>query len=104
MEQRYNGLIKQEYNSTRFISKKDKINYKYMEIIMSRKKGQIFTAEQKSKIVLELIKEEQTVSQLASKHQVTSKTITNWKKQLLDNIAIAFEPAHDEVLIYKSSQ
>ena len=60
---------------------------------MSRKKGQIFTAEQKSKIILELIKEEQTVAQLASKHQVTAKTITNWKKQLLDNIAIAFEPA-----------
>lgn len=64
-----------------------------MESIMSRKKGQIFTAEQKSRIVLELIKEEQTVAQLATKHQVTAKTITNWKKQLLDNIAIAFEPA-----------
>jgi putative transposase len=64
-----------------------------MESIMSRKKGQIFTAEQKSKIVLELIKEEQTVAQLATKHQVTAKTIANWKKQLLDNIAIAFEPA-----------
>jgi transposase-like protein len=59
-----------------------------MEIIMSREKGQIFTAEQKSKIILELIKEEQTVAQLASKHQVTAKTITNWKKQLLDNIAV----------------
>jgi len=64
-----------------------------MEIIMSRKKGQVFTAEQKSKIILELIKEEQTVAQLASKHQVTAKTITNWKKQFIDNMAIAFEPA-----------
>ena len=64
-----------------------------MESIMSRKKGQTFTAEQKSKIVLDLIKEEQTVAQLATKHQVTAKTISNWKKQLLDNIAIAFEPA-----------
>jgi putative transposase len=64
-----------------------------MEFIMSRKKGQVFTAEQKSKIVLELIREEQTAAQLASKHQVTAKTISNWKKQLMDNIAIAFEPA-----------
>ena len=64
-----------------------------MESIMSRKKGQVFTAEQKSRIILELIKEEKTVSQLASQYQVTSKTITNWKKQFIDNIAIAFEPA-----------
>ena len=64
-----------------------------MEIIMSRKKGQVFTAEQKSKIVLELIKEEQTAAQLASKYQVTAKTIGNWKKQFIDNMAIAFEPA-----------
>ncbi len=35
---------------------------------MSRKKGQLFTAEQKSKIVLELIKEDKTVSQLASQY------------------------------------
>lgn len=64
-----------------------------MEIIMSRKKGKIFTAEQKSKIILELLKEEETVAQLASKYQVTSKTIQNWKKQFLGNMAIAFEPA-----------
>ncbi len=44
---------------------------------MSRKKGQVFTAEQKSKIILELIKEDKTVSQLASQYQVTGKTITN---------------------------
>ncbi len=44
---------------------------------MSRTKGQVFTAEQKSKIVLELIKENKTVSQLASQYQVTDKTITN---------------------------
>ena len=42
-----------------------------MEIIMSRKKGQVFTAEQKSKIVLELIKEEQTAAQLASRVTVS---------------------------------
>jgi putative transposase len=34
---------------------------------MARKKGQIYTAEQKTKIVLELLKEEVTLSQLATK-------------------------------------
>ncbi len=48
---------------------------------------------EKSKIILELIKEEQTAAQLASKYQVTAKTIGNWKKQFIDNMAIAFEPA-----------
>jgi len=35
---------------------------------MSRKKGQTYTAEQKTKIVLEMLKEEMTTSQLASKY------------------------------------
>lgn len=60
---------------------------------MSRKKGQVFSAEQKTKIVLELLKEDQTIAQLATKYQITTKSIQNWKKQFLDNAAIAFEPA-----------
>lgn len=60
---------------------------------MSRKKGQVFSAEQKTKIVLELLKEDQTIAQLASKYQITTKSIQNWKKQFLENAAIAFEPA-----------
>ncbi len=58
---------------------------------MARKKGQIYSAEQKTKIVLELLKEEQTVSQLATKYKVTAKSITNWKKQFLENASKAFE-------------
>lgn len=58
---------------------------------MARKKGQIYSAEQKSKIVLELLKEEQTVSQLATKYKVTAKSIQNWKKQFLENVSKAFE-------------
>ena len=60
---------------------------------MSRKKGQVFSAEQKTKIVLELLKEDQTIAQLATKYQITTKSIQNWKKQFLDNASIAFEPA-----------
>ncbi|MBD3789411.1 MAG: IS3 family transposase, partial [Campylobacterales bacterium] len=42
-------------------------------------------------MVLELLKEEQTVSQLATKYKVTAKSITNWKKQFLENASKAFE-------------
>ncbi|MDQ1264793.1 MAG: putative transposase, partial [Campylobacterota bacterium] len=51
---------------------------------MSRKKGQIYSAEQKTKIVLELLKEDQTINQLATKYQITAKSIQNWKKQFLE--------------------
>lgn len=59
---------------------------------MSRKKGIVFSAEQKTKIVLELLKEEQTIAQLATKYQITAKSIHNWKKQFLENASLAFEP------------
>lgn len=60
---------------------------------MSRKKGQNYSAEQKMKIVLELLKEEQTVSQLATKYKVTTQSIGKWKKQFFENASLAFEPA-----------
>ena len=49
---------------------------KLMEINMSRKKGQIYSAEQKTKIVLELLKEEQTIAQIATKYKITSQSIS----------------------------
>jgi len=58
---------------------------------MARKKGQTYTAKQKTKVVLELLKEEKTINQLATEFNVTAKTIQNWKKQFLDNADKAFE-------------
>lgn len=60
---------------------------------MKRNKVRIFSSEEKTKVVLELIKEDATLSQLASKHEISSKTIQNWKKQFVANAALAFEPA-----------
>jgi putative transposase len=58
---------------------------------MARKKGQTYTPEQKAKVVLELLKEEQTLSGLATQYKVTPKTIQNWKKEFLANASKAFE-------------
>jgi len=58
---------------------------------MARKKGQTYTPEQKAKVVLELLKEEQTLGELATQYKVTPKTIQNWKKEFLSNAARAFE-------------
>ena len=61
---------------------------------MSRKKGQTYNAEQKTKIVLELLKDDQTLAQLALKYKVTSQSLLKWKKQFLENASLAFEPSN----------
>jgi len=40
---------------------------------MTRKKCQTYTAEQKTKIVLELLKEEETIVQIATKCKIIAK-------------------------------
>jgi putative transposase len=50
------------------------------EKIMSRKRKQ-YTAEFKTKVVLELLAGAQTVAQVASKYEITAKSLTDWKKQ-----------------------
>ena len=60
---------------------------------MTKKQSRNFSAEAKTKIVLEILKEELTIAQLSSKYEVTGKTIQNWKKQFLNNASLAFEPA-----------
>lgn len=61
---------------------------------MPKKQIRNFSAEEKTKIVLELLKEDVTLSQLSSKYEVSSNSISHWKKQFLSNAAIAFEPAN----------
>ncbi len=58
---------------------------------MARKKGQTYTAEQKAKIVIELLKEERTINQIASEYKITVKSIQNWKRQFLENASLAFD-------------
>jgi len=40
---------------------------------MSQKKGQTYSAEQKTKIVLALLKEEETIAQIAARYKITSQ-------------------------------
>lgn len=60
---------------------------------MTKKYIKNFTAEYKTKVVLELLESEKTISQLSKKYEITPKTIQNWKKQFLSNASMAFEPA-----------
>lgn len=49
------------------------------------------TAAFKTKVVLEALKEQETVVALAQKYEVHPNQITTWKRQFLDNAEKAFE-------------
>lgn len=57
-----------------------------------------FTAEFKSKIVIELLKGEKELSQLASEHEIAPNQLRNWKSEFLENAANAFDNKKDEKL------
>jgi putative transposase len=59
---------------------------------MSRKR-RTFSAEFKTKVVLELLSDEMTVAQVASKYEITAKSLADWKKQFLANASLAFDVA-----------
>ena len=51
---------------------------------MARGRGKTFSADFKTKVVLELPEAEQTIAQISSKYDVTIKSIQSWKKQFLE--------------------
>ena len=53
-----------------------------------------FTANQKAQIVLEVLKEEKTISQIASEHGVHPNQLHRWKAQALDGLPCLFENDH----------
>lgn len=57
---------------------------------MSKKK-KTYSADFKSKIVLELLSGEHTIAQIASKYEISAKSLIDWKKQFLDNASLAFD-------------
>jgi putative transposase len=54
-------------------------------------KRKIFSASQKAAIVLEALREEKTVAQIASENGVHPNQIHKWKKQALENFQQLFE-------------
>jgi transposase len=58
---------------------------------MSRGKRQSFSKEFKAKVVLEALREESTVQELASKYGVHPNQISLWKKQAVEMLPDIFE-------------
>lgn len=57
-----------------------------------------YTPEFKSKVVLEAIKNDKTLAEIASEYEVSTKNIQNWKKIFLENAETVFKQAHIEKL------
>ena len=59
---------------------------------MSRKRT-VYTAALKTRLVLEVLKEEKTLVEIASANKITPKNLQNWKKIFLENAEMAMEPS-----------
>jgi len=50
-----------------------------------------FSAEFKTKVVLELLREEKKLGELASEHDISPNQLRNWKKEFLENAHRVFD-------------
>ena len=55
-------------------------------------KGKTYSAAEKSKIVLEALKEEKTLAELSSKYGAHSKVISRWKNETIEALPKLFLP------------
>ena len=62
---------------------------------MSKTSRRKFTAEFKSKVCVEALKEQQTIEALAKKYDLHPTQINTWKKEFLQNASVVFEKEGD---------
>ncbi len=58
---------------------------------MGKQSRRKFSSEFKAKVVIEALKERNTIEELAAKHELHPNQITTWKKELLNNAHTVFE-------------
>jgi transposase-like protein len=55
-----------------------------------------YTPEYKAKLVMEVLREEQTMSEIASREGINLKQLSNWKSEFVENAGRAFSRSRDE--------
>jgi len=50
-----------------------------------------FNSKLKSKVILEVLKEEKTITEIASYYKIAPTNIYDWKKRFLENIELTFD-------------
>ena len=54
-------------------------------------KRKSYSADFKAKLVLEVLEDEKTINEIASKYEVLPVSLKSWKKQFLENMSLAFD-------------
>ena len=54
-----------------------------------------FTPEFKAKVVMEMLREEKTLSEIASEHEISPNQLRNWKNEFVGNVAKVFSEGRD---------
>lgn len=55
-----------------------------------------YSPEYKAKLVIEVLREEMTMSEIASRENINVKQLSNWKAEFIENSARAFSRSRDE--------
>ncbi|MBT9137332.1 MAG: hypothetical protein DDT34_02422 [Firmicutes bacterium] len=55
-----------------------------------------FTAEFKAKLVLEVLREEKQIGELAAEHGISPNQLRNWKKEFMENTSKVFSESKQE--------
>lgn len=61
------------------------------------KKRNRYTPEFKTKVVLEVLREEQTVNEIAGKYELSPVMIRRWKAEFLKRASMVFQKGTDEI-------
>lgn len=64
---------------------------------MKGKSKRKFTADFKLKVVLEVLKEKDTLAVISKRHELHPNQISDWKKQFMDTAPTLFESNHKAV-------
>ncbi len=66
-------------------------------------KRRTFTPEQKAKIVIEVLKEERTLNEIAAQYEIQPNQLSRWKTEFISNAGRAFSKDTDEAEKVKQS-
>ena len=63
---------------------------------MTKQSRRKFSADFKAKVALEAIKNQKTLAELSQQFEVNSVTISKWKSEFLERMAVIFENGHEK--------
>ena len=61
------------------------------------KKRRTWTSEEKATIVLEILREENTLAEIAKKHEVSQQLLSRWKTEFIANMSAVFNKKNEDV-------